>query len=307
MLRSLFIWFLLLCFSNGIGQVVVLQPVHDTDSMVNSEIKTLVPGWIEIERDIRIDNYFPFIDSLTVAYDSLLNYPFTEHLLVRANPWIIDTLASTDYYRMIEKDSFVFDYGTLIVLKTGDSLMVPDSTAAGLILKDFKNTYLDVNIPEFKLRIFQDSSELFSFPIRVGQNKKRYLAMGDRVTDLRTKTGNGTIIRHAKDPDFYSPTTGKKFHLTKRDDDRTTLMPQIPWIETEINEVRNGQMIHPTTNPETLGKAYSNGCIGTREADAWIIYYYTPIGTTIKIRYQLKVRDSIGKEMELEDIYKLNN
>ena len=76
-------------------------------------------------------------------------------------------------------------------------------------------------------------------------------------------------------------------------------MPQIPWIETEINGVRNGQMIHPTTNPKTLGKAYSNGCIGTTEADAWIIYYYAPIGTPIEIKYDLKNED--GKT--LIDIY----
>jgi L,D-transpeptidase ErfK/SrfK len=247
------------------------------------------------------------MDSVTVAYDSLVSYPLTEHLLVHANPWIIDTLANTDYYRMIQRDSFVYDQGDCVVLREGDSLKIPDSGSASDILKKFQNTYIDINIPEFSLRIYRDSTELFSFPIRVGQNRKRYLAMGDRVTDLRTKTGSGTIVRHAKDPDFYNPTTGKQFHLTKRDDDKTTLMPQIPWIETEINGVRNGQMIHPTTNPETLGKAYSNGCIGTKEADAWVIYYYAPIGTKIHIRYELKTKAVDGSEIELKDIYKLNN
>ena len=52
---------------------------------------------------------------------------------------------------------------------------------------------------------------------------------------------------------------------------KVTKLPQIPFIETEINGIRNGQLIHPTTNPETLNKAYSNGCIGTKEADAWVI------------------------------------
>ncbi len=307
MLRTVFIGFLLLCFSTSMGQIVVLQPKAETDLVVTTELKTVVPEWIEIARNIQIDDYFQFMDSLTVAYDSLLNYPFTEHLLVRANPWIIDTLANTDYYRMIDRDSFVYDQGKMIVIRAGDSLRIPDSLAAGRILKDFRNTFIDVKIPEFRLRIVQDSSELFSFPIRVGQNKKRYLAMGDRITDLRTKTGSGKIIRHARDPDFYNPVNGRQFHLTRRDDDKTTLMPQIPWIETEINGVQNGQMIHPTTNPESLGKAYSNGCIGTREADAWVIYYYAPIGTPIHIRYQLKVKDSIGIDMLLEDVYKLNN
>jgi L,D-transpeptidase ErfK/SrfK len=82
-------------------------------------------------------------------------------------------------------------------------------------------------------------------------------------------------------------------------------MPQIPWIETEIDGVRNGQMIHPTTNPETLERAYSNGCIGTREGDAWIIYYYASLGTPIKIRYELSVKDQKGEMVVLKDIYQL--
>tara|TARA_R110000868_G_scaffold409972_1_gene696732 strand:- start:162 stop:455 length:294 start_codon:yes stop_codon:yes gene_type:complete len=71
--------------------------------------------------------------------------------------------------------------------------------------------------------------------------------MGDRITDLRTRTGEGQIVDYRRNPVFYNPVDGKRFYLTKRDDEQTTLMPQIPWIETEINGVRNGQLIHPTT------------------------------------------------------------
>lgn len=131
--------------------------------------------------------------------------------------------------------------------------------------------------------------------------------MGDRETDLRTKDGEGRITSHAKNPDFYNPVDGKQFYLTKRDDGKTTVMPQIPWIETEINGVRNGQMIHPTTNPETLGKAYSNGCIGTSEADAWIIYYYAPLGTPIEIKYDLNPSKLKKTNTSLKDIYGYEN
>jgi len=306
MRKGLLIGFLLVCASMSYSQVIVLDP-DEREAKVSSDLKNTVPRIVLLEKDICVSDYFPFMDSITLAYDSIVSYPMSEHLLVHANQWIIDTLANTDYYRMILRDSFVYDQGQCVVLKIGDTLKIPDSLQAGRILKNFENTYLDINIPEYRLRIFRDSTELYSFPIRVGQNRKRYLAMGGRVTDLRTKSGSGTIVRHARDPDYYSPTTGKRFHLTKRDDEKTTLMPQIPWIETEINGVRNGQMIHPTTNPETLGKAYSNGCIGTKEADGWVIYYYAPLGTEIHIRYELKAKDSIGEEIELEDIYKLYN
>ena len=84
---------------------------------------------------------------------------------------------------------------------------------------------------------------------------------------------------------------------------KPTLMPQIRWIETEVNGVRNGQMTHPTTNPVTLGKASSNGCIGTRESDAWIIYYYAPPGTAITFRYDLKITNTTNQKVQMKNIY----
>ncbi|MGS2765004.1 L,D-transpeptidase [Sinomicrobium sp. M5D2P9] len=256
-----------------------------------------------ISRDVTIGEYFNFMDSLVSRHAPEINYPLTEHLLVRANPWVIDTLANTDYYRQIAKDSFVYDQKKMIVLRAGDSLMIPDSTAVPRLLNTFENALIDINVPEYKLRIYQDSLLLYTFPIRVGQNTRKYLAMGNRITNLQTASGKGTIVRHERNPAFYNPVNGKRFYLTKRDDGKTTVMPQIPWIETEINGVRNGQMIHPTTNPETLEKAYSNGCIGTKEADMWYIYYYAPIGTIIHIRYDLNIKDENGNSISIKDIY----
>ena len=276
---------------------VYMVPVHDST-------KNVVAGsWIRITQDINIGKYFDYMDSLVSVYDSVVPYPLSEHLLAHANPWIIDTLANTDYYRMMARDSFVYDQRKLLVLRLSDSIIIPDSVTASNIQNSFKKTHLDINIPEFKLRIYKDSSLLYTFPIRVGKNTKKYLAMVDKTTDLRTKSGRGKIVRHEKDPDFYNPVNHERFYTTKRDDDKTTLMPQIPWIETEINGIRNGQMIHPTTNPETLGKASSNGCIGTRESDAWIIYYYAPLETRITIRYHLEFTNGKGEKVKLKDIY----
>ena len=262
---------------------------------------SLLPMAIVTQRDILIGDYFEYIDSLVSDWQPRLNYTLTEHLLVHANPWIMDTLANTDYYRMMERDSFVYDQKKLHVLRAGDSLRIPRQEEGVRLQKYLEGLWLDINIPEYLFRIYWVDSLLFEFPIRVGQNRKRYLAMGNRLTDLRTISGEGTIVRHAKDPDFYNPVNHQPFYTTKRDDRKRTMMPQIPWIETEIDGIRNGQMIHPTTNPETLGKAYSNGCIGTREADGWIIYYHAPLGTPIHIRYDL---NPTGKEA-LEDIYGL--
>lgn len=288
--------FLLLCFT-----VVAQEKEQD------AKLKWPFSHQVEVEKDITIADYFPFMDALVKIGDSVLSYPISEHILVRHNPWVIDTLANTDYYRQIERDSFVYNQRKQIALPKGAVLKIPDSTTTCEILRDFEQTRIEVNIPEYRLRIFRDKVLLYSFPIRVGQNRTRYLAMGDRKTDLRTKEGEGRIVSHVKKPDFYNPVDGKQFFLTKRDDGKTTVMPQIPWIETEINGVRNGQMIHPTTNPKTLEKAYSNGCIGTTEADAWIIYYYAPLGTIIEIKYDLNPTKLKDTNTSLKDIYGYNN
>ncbi|WP_282112039.1 L,D-transpeptidase [Maribacter stanieri] len=265
------------------------------------------PTLIQISKDIRVGKYFQFMDSVVGKYDSIVPYDLSEHLLVRNNPWIIDALENTDYYRMMARDSFVYDQKQMIALPKGSQLTIPDSLSACKLLEAFSNTEIDVNIPEYKLRIFQDSILLYEFPVRVGQFRERYLKFGDRVTDLRTKTGKGTIVKHVKHPDFYNPVNGKRFYVTRRDDEKTTMMPQIPWIETEINNVRNGQMIHPTTNPKTLGKAYSNGCIGLGEADSWRVYYYAPLGTKLRIRYDLETYDEGMVISVLRDVYQLAN
>ncbi len=298
-----FLAILMMIVISSCRETIMVNTPDDAETVAVPLKKTIFPKRIIIPETVRIRDYFDYVDSLAVAYDSVNAYPISEHILVRANPWIIDTLANTDYYRMIQRDSFVYDQKEMVVLKPADTLIIPDSLFAYRILGDMGKTWIDVNIPEFKLRIYQDSTLLFTFPIRVGQNRERYLAMSDRVTDLRTIKGNGQIIRHVKNPDFYNPVNCKQFYVTKRDDERTTLMPQIPWIETEINGIRNGQMIHPTTNPKTLGKAYSNGCIGVKEADAWVIYYYAPVGTRIQIRYDLRITNESGKELIMKDIY----
>lgn len=258
---------------------------------------------IHIVNNITVGQYFPFLDSIVKKYDSITPYKLSEHLLVRANPWIIDTLSNTDYYVMKARDSFIYNQKKMIVLHKGSHLVFPKSARAKQLIQSFKNTRIDVNIPEFKLRIYEDSLILYEFTVRVGRHEKKFLKMANRIVDLRTETGQGTIVSHVRNPEYYNPVNGHRYFVTKRDDNKVTKLPQIPFIETEINGLRNGQLIHPTTNPITLGKASSNGCIGTKEADAWILYYYAPIGTKINIRYDLNLTDASGKKRILKDIY----
>ncbi|WP_340202036.1 L,D-transpeptidase [Ascidiimonas sp. W6] len=273
------------------------------DSVKSTNNVPITAKWIKTPRTIRIEDYFEYMDSLVVSNDSLGNAGLNEHIIVHLNPWIIDTLYATDYYVKKAKDSFVYNQKKMIVFRSGDSILIPGIKEIDSLQKSFAKLHLEVNIPEYRLRIFREDSLLFNFPIRVGQNRKRYLAMSKRMTNLRTLQGTGKIIAHHKNPVYYNPVNMKRYHKTNRDDGKTTLLPRIPWLETIIDGVRNGQMIHPTTNPETLGSAYSNGCIGTKECDAWIIYYYAPVSTPINIKYELIVKGIDNKKLQLEDIY----
>lgn len=266
--------------------------------------QTIFQDSITLDKSVLIKDYFHYLDSIVQKHDTLTSYKLTEHLLVRANSWIIDTLQNTDYYRMMARDSFVYDQKQMIALPKGNIIRIPDSIEAKHLLRAFQNTRIDINIPEYKLRIYEDSVLRYDFPIRVGKYQRKYLEMSGRVQDLRTKTGEGFIVGHVRNPRYVNPVDNHEYKVTRRDDDKVTKLPQIPFLETEINGLRHGQLIHPTTNPESLGKAYSNGCIGTNEADAWVIYYYAPIGTKINIRYDLKVINAAGDSIELKDIYK---
>ncbi len=258
---------------------------------------------IVIDRDIIVREYFQFVDSLVNKYDTLTSYKLTEHLLVRANPWIIDSLSHTDYYHMKQCGKFIYDQKEIIILPKNNIVVIPSEERAKLLSEVFKQTRIDINIPEYKLRIYEDSVIKHEFTVRVGKDESKYLEMSGRTQDLRTKHGKGIIVNHVKNPRYINPVNNHEYVVTKRDDDSITRLPQIPFIETEINGVKYGQLIHPTTNPVTLGKPSSNGCIGTKEGDAWIIYYHAPINTRIVIRYDLSILDTKGQRLKLKDIY----
>jgi L,D-transpeptidase ErfK/SrfK len=258
---------------------------------------------IPIVRNIVVSDFFEYMDTIVGRYDTLA-YRLSEHLLLRANPWILDTLVSTDYYYQLSRGNFVYDQRKMVVLSMGDTLLVPGPKAGAALVEKMAKTSLDINIPAFEMRILEGDSVLFTIPIRVGKNQKKYLEMAGRTVDLRTRTGSGEIFRVNRYPIFFDPVTGEKFEFTKRDDQQITYMPQIPWLEPSLNRQRYGQMIHPTTNPRTLGKAASNGCIGVSEADAWRVYVFAPLGTPVLVRYDLKTINEHGDTVQYTDIYR---
>ncbi len=269
---------------------------------VPDEVEQPRPENLVVKDTIEMRFFFDYLKNIQAHLDSTRNYKITEHQLIQHNDWIINRLEATDYYRLMKKGIFEYDPGKLPVFYKGDTIRIPDSLQIIQLQKQMQQTYIDVNIPEFKLRIMRGKKVLHTFPVRVGQNRTRFLDMAGRELDLRTKTGVGKIVRINKNPRYINPVDNHEYLVTRRDDKRVTKLPYIPWIETEINGIRNGQLIHPTTNPRTLGKAYSNGCIGMNEANAWRTYYNAPIDTKVIIRYDLEV-----KHPEKDSIIKLKN
>ena len=258
---------------------------------------------IIIENDISMRHYFEAMDSICARVDSVYNVSINEYELVHTNPWIIDTLRAQDYYIAKSRGVIIDNQKEQVALHAGVALRIPTQAATDSIRQMLRTIIINVNIPEYTLRIMMADTVLHECAVRVGKNERKYLALANHEVNLRTPIGEGSISRIERNPLYINPVDGKRYKRTRRDDGRYTQLPRIPFLEPEINRIRSGALIHPTTNLSTLGKAVSNGCVGLSEADAWLVYYYAPLGTSVRFRYDLEVLDKAGKTILLRDIY----
>lgn len=286
--------------------VDVIYHEKEPHEEVDLPLKTIEADYaflIVVDSPILVKQYYAFMDSLLAAYKPCVPYVLTEYIVAHTNPWIIDTLVSFDYYARKAKGETINDQKEMTVLHQGDVIILPKKPQADSIDAMLANTVIDVNIPEFKLRILVYDSAKYTFPVRVGRNERKYLAMAGHEVSLKTPIGEGEIMRIAYNPSFINPADNKVYYATKRDDGHYTQLPLIPWLEPLINGKRLGSLIHPTTNEATLGKAYSNACVGLPEGVSWIVYYFAPLGTKVQFRYQLDVVNDTGDSVRLKDIY----
>lgn len=267
--------------------------------------RPIQPTYHPIDTPIKMQDYFTYLDSVVVQYASDTTAPLlTEYHLAHANPWLLHRLYQTDYYLLKEKGILNKKQSELVIIRPSDRFRIPTTEERKRIDEQLAHTMLDINLPEYTLRIMQYDSVLYKMPVRIGQERRKYLAMAQREVDLSTRTGVGEIVRINKNPAFINPANNHVYRKTTRDDGVRTDLPVIPWLEPSIGGIRHGQLIHPTTNPVTLGKKSSNGCIGTRERDAWLIYYYAPLGTKVLIRNDRHIIDSQGDTILLPRVYR---
>ncbi|MBK6996849.1 MAG: hypothetical protein IPH31_18695 [Lewinellaceae bacterium] len=64
---------------------------------------------IPVQKEIAIGQFFQFLEEIVRQNDTLSSYTLSENLLLRANPWILDTLVNTDYYHQMSLGNFVYD------------------------------------------------------------------------------------------------------------------------------------------------------------------------------------------------------
>ncbi|MCU0368276.1 MAG: L,D-transpeptidase [Cyclobacteriaceae bacterium] len=300
-----FITLILMSCRQQQNTITLSDTVSDKIEADSSLVKKNTRAHVIVPYNVKVKDYLNFIDSVCAQIPILSDNKLGSYILVHYNPWLIDSLRNLDYYFQKAKGKFQYDLNIEIILQKGDSLFIPDSLSANAIANQLLSSRIDVNIPEYQLRVIQQTDTVLNFKVRVGQNSKEYMeALGDTLNQ-RTPIGNGKIINVIKAPVFINFKTGERYVETRRDDGYYTRMPLIPSLEPVINGLRYGKMFHATTNLMTLGKAYSNGCIGMREADAWSLYYYAPIGTPLKIRYDLIIINNKKEKMKLRDIYHL--
>ncbi|MCK5684876.1 L,D-transpeptidase [bacterium] len=163
-------------------------------------------------------------------------------------------------------------------------------------------SYIVINIPSYEL-FLHNQGVISKYNIRIGKQSK--------PTDI----GNGVIVKKISNPVFrYTIGENTGEIITKSriyDTPNGKLLKVIPMpyermrsLEPMINGKRNGQMIHSTTNSETIGFAWSSGCIGLTIKDMLELYPKIILYTKIAIKYE--VIKYTGKAIILyQDIYNL--
>jgi hypothetical protein len=299
MWRYLFIFILLGCETTNSNTGPQKRTVFDVDNSVDVERDFLL-----IKSDVRMGRYFESMDSLCHLASIAFGRKIDEYLLIHNNRRIIDTLIQQDYYLAKEQGRYIQDQRLCIALHAGDTLFIPTQIEMDQLNGMLDSVLIDVNIPEYTLRIWVKNELKHRCKVRVGKNDSRYLALAHREVNLQTPVGRGHIVRIERNPTYINPVDGHRYKSTRRDDGMYTQLPRIPFLEPELNGIRPGALIHPTTNRNTLGKAISNGCVGLSEADAWMVYYYAPLGTEVVFRYDLDIIDSLSNAIRLMDVYK---
>ena len=147
-----------------------------------------------------------------------------------------------------------------------------------------------INIPEYKLYLYNGAVVYQSYPIAVGK------------TDSPSPTGDFLIISKISNPTWYPP------------DHKRSPIPPGPnnplgmfWLGLNIE----GYGIHGNSAPWSIGMPISLGCFRMRNQDIQQLFNIVPVGTQVMITYRTILGDIDSNEqawIELfPDIYRREN
>ncbi|MEZ7892751.1 MAG: L,D-transpeptidase [Candidatus Wallbacteria bacterium] len=142
-----------------------------------------------------------------------------------------------------------------------------------------------VNIPTFSLRLIADGKVEKMYKIRVGSLKHKTICGEGEITRkfspsyFRYSSGpqKGEIIKYSNIRNHYKGKIIKRIKIPYE---------KVKGLELEINGEITGQIIHSTTNPETLGYPCSTGCIGMSIESMLDLYKLVNPGTRVVIVYK---------------------
>jgi len=143
---------------------------------------------------------------------------------------------------------------------------------------------IDINIPEYTLRLYENDLLINTFPIAVGKS----------ITP--SILGDFKIVTIVKNPTWYPQ--GK---------DAVPPGPENPlgpwWLGLDYPSYG----IHGNNAPSSIGKAQSKGCIRMRNDDVEYLAGKVQKGTQVRLRYEpiVLIKGSVSKFAVYDDLYNL--
>jgi len=143
---------------------------------------------------------------------------------------------------------------------------------------------IDINIPEYTLRLYENGLLINTFPIAVGKSITPSILGDFRIA---TMVNNPTWYPQGKDPVPPGPDN-----------------PLGPWW-LGLDYPSYG--IHGNNAPSSIGKAQSKGCIRMRNEDVEYLARKVQKGTQVRLRYEpiVLIKDSVPKFAIYDDLYNL--
>lgn len=135
-----------------------------------------------------------------------------------------------------------------------------------------------INVPAMRLEMFEDGQLVKSYGISVGKPA------------TRTPLGTFQIVTKVKNPTWYGP--NKEVVKPGRNNPVGTR-----WIGLDLK----GYGIHGTSQPKSIGRAASHGCIRMRNSEVEDLFARIQIGDQVEILYETVMADGTT----LRDLYGL--